>query len=286
MSAHLIVSDEDSADFLQSQFSHDLRPFSVGQSTYGLWLDVKGKIVADSWVLCEGEAQFRIFSEECPGESIREKLEKHIIADDVELESGASVYGVALIGTGIGDAVAGAEGYLCRLPGRRSSRPSSELVFPDEASRDGWLSSNSCEIVSKSWIQEESIRAGVPAVMREVKPGDLPGEAGMVKDAVSLTKGCFLGQEVVARMHNVGRPQRGLYVLLGAGQAPVETAAVASGEGKVLGDLRSLIATADGWTGVAMLKSRFVECGMSVSVDGCVAQVQNEFRQGRGDDDA
>ena len=86
MSAHLEVRGEDAADFLQSQFSNDLRPFYEGQCTYGLWLDVKGKLVADSWVLCEGEEQFRIFSECCRSEHIQQKLEHHIIADDVEDE--------------------------------------------------------------------------------------------------------------------------------------------------------------------------------------------------------
>jgi glycine cleavage system aminomethyltransferase T len=57
------VSGEDAADFLQSQFSNDLRPFSSGQCTYGLWLDVKGKIVADSWIYCEGEEHFLVFGE-------------------------------------------------------------------------------------------------------------------------------------------------------------------------------------------------------------------------------
>ena len=51
--AHFLVSDEDAADFLQSQFTNDLRPFEAGRSTYGLWLDVKGKVIADSVVLCE-----------------------------------------------------------------------------------------------------------------------------------------------------------------------------------------------------------------------------------------
>ena len=60
---HLLVSDEDAADFLQSQFTNDLRPFEAGHATYGLWLDVKGKVIADSTVLCEGDESFRLISE-------------------------------------------------------------------------------------------------------------------------------------------------------------------------------------------------------------------------------
>ena len=60
--AHFLVTDEDAADFLQSQFTNELRPFEEGQVSYGLWLDVKGKVIADSVVLCEGAEQFRVIS--------------------------------------------------------------------------------------------------------------------------------------------------------------------------------------------------------------------------------
>ena len=51
--AHFLVKGEDAADFLQSQFTNELRPFELRQATYGLWLDVKGKVIADSVVICE-----------------------------------------------------------------------------------------------------------------------------------------------------------------------------------------------------------------------------------------
>ena len=54
--AHLLVAGEDAADFLQSQFTNDLRPFEAGRCTYGLWLDVKGKVLGDSILLSEGES--------------------------------------------------------------------------------------------------------------------------------------------------------------------------------------------------------------------------------------
>ena len=44
---HLLVTDEDAADFLQSQFTNELCPFEAGRCVYGLWLNVKGKVIAD-----------------------------------------------------------------------------------------------------------------------------------------------------------------------------------------------------------------------------------------------
>ncbi|PXA04865.1 hypothetical protein DDZ13_02565 [Coraliomargarita sinensis] len=277
LAAHLIVSDEDAADFLQSQFSNDLRPFSPGQCTYGLWLDVKGKILADSWVLCEDEERFRIFSEHCDEQSIREKLEHHIIADDVEIESGEKMAALAAVGEEEGDLVAPLDDVLFSFPGRRSNRPSYELLFSDAAARSKWVEQNACEIVSKEWIQKERMESGLASVGFEVLSGDLPGEAGLVDSAVSLTKGCFLGQEVVARMHNVGRPQRGLYTIAGFGAPPEAPCPAANAEGKALGELRTIVPAASGWTGVAMLKSRFVECGMELALGEGRATVEANY---------
>ena len=85
--ADLYAHGEDAADFLQSQFSNELRPFAVGRCTYGLWLDVKGKVQADAWVLQTGKESFRILSEHCSGAIIRSHLERHIVADDVEIDA-------------------------------------------------------------------------------------------------------------------------------------------------------------------------------------------------------
>lgn len=281
MTATLLVRGEDAADFLQSQFSNDLRPFSAGQCTYGLWLDVKGKILADSWVLCDSEESFWIFSEHCEGRGIMDKLEQHIIADDVELDSAPQAGGLVLMGEPGGEGFPGADAQLCSFSGRRSRMPSRELVFPDPGSRSAWMDGQDFEIVSGEWMQNERMKAGVPVVGVEALPGDLPAEAGLVEDAVSLTKGCFLGQEVVARMHNIGRPQRKLFTLSGSGDAPEPPGPVANEAGKSLGELRTSLrapeAGAAGWQGVAMLKSRFVACGESVALGERPATVENAY---------
>lgn len=267
MTAHLLVSGEDAADFLQSQFSNDLRPFSAGQCSYGLWLDAKGKIVADSWIYCEDEEHFRIYSEHSDGALIKDKLENHIVADEVEIDLRQPVFALAVIG-GAPDETSATTGADCLLPGRRSLEPSHEVLLKNSAARQAFLDKAGMKIVSGEWIQAERMRSGIAAFNAEVLPGDMPEEGGLLKDAVSLNKGCFLGQEVVARMHNVGRPQRGLFLLSGQGDAPKALGPVENADGKVLGELRSSLAIDTGWRGVAMLKSRFVEPGCQVLACG------------------
>ncbi len=273
---HLLVTDEDAADFLQSQFTNDLRPFSEGQCTYGLWLDVKGKVLADGFVLCEGEERFRIVSESSQSSVLAEKLERHIIADDVEVEELEPLTGYALVGEGasglleaLGYAVPGAGRYHERADvvvfgGRRSVLPCFELLCLSSAAAGALraaLEGAGVYFVSDARIQAERIAAGIPLVPVEIGSGDLPGEGGLERDAVSFTKGCYLGQEVVARMHNVGRPQRGLFVLSGSGAIPECPTVLYNSDEKNLGELRSAITTATGWTGVALLKTRFASAG-------------------------
>ena len=230
--AHLRVTDEDAADFLQSQFSNELRPFDAGRMSYGMWLNVKGKVIGDSVILCEGKEHFRLLSEHTASATIVEKLERHIIADDVEIEKLSVGTGLTLIGEGVqavlnelelelpavGHFVESSE--LRIWNGRRSQELDVELWSQSESVIEELkkrLIALGVYFVKEREVQLARIAAGVVSVPSEIGPNDLPGEGGLVGDAVSLTKGCYLGQEVVARMHNLGRPQRGLFRISGAG---------------------------------------------------------------------
>ena len=291
--AHLLVTDEDAADFLQSQFTNELRPFQPGRSTYGLWLDVKGKVVADSFVLCEGAERFRIFSEGSAAETLADKLRRHIIADEVEIELLPAGRAMALVGAQAGELlralglVEPAAGCFTQAEevrvyrGRRSEAPNFELWAPSAAALDAYkqrLVEQSLQFVGCEPMQALRVAAGIPSVPVELGPGDLPGEGGLVGDAVSLTKGCYLGQEVVSRMHHVGRPQRGLFRISGSGGLPDCPLAVYQGE-KPIGELRSAFAAGARWQGVAMLKTRFVEVGAALRSAAGDVQVDGRFEK-------
>jgi len=293
--AHLLVTDEDAADFLQSQFSNDLRPFEPGRCTYGLWLDVKGKVVADGHVLCEGVDRFHILSEGSSGAVIAGQLARHIIADDVRIEVLPPVPAFSLIGEGaaaeleaLGVEVPGEQAFVRSggalvYRGRRSPHPAFELVFETEDAATRFrkeLALCFVEMVFKKRIQEERMAAGIPLVPEEIGPRDMPGEGGLEQDAVSFNKGCFLGQEVVARMHHVGRPQRGLYFLRGIGElpeCPLPLYHRNTGESKNVGELRSVLPGAEGWQGVALLKVRHVSVGDVLDYAGGSASVERCF---------
>lgn len=293
MRTHLLVTDEDAADFLQSQFSNDLRPFSTGGCAYGLWLDVKGKVIGDSVVLCEGEEQFRILSECSEGERIAAKLNQHIIADDVEIESQAAGPAVALIGEGapalleqLGYAVPADGAYIKQeevylYRGRRSRRPSYELVCLNPSAAET-LFDQLCQ-ADVDWpavdrIQMERLDGKYPLIPVEIGAGDLPGEGALELDAISFKKGCYLGQEVVARMYNVGRPQRGLFLMEGRGELPELPTVLYNADQKNVGELRTAYYAGTAWRGVALLKTRFAQSGDGLSHALGQATVADSFR--------
>ena len=291
--AHLLVTDEDAADFLQSQFTNELRPYEAGQCTYGLWLDVKGKVLADSVVLCEGSESFRVFSERCAGAAIAAHMERHIIADDVAIEQAAP-------GLVIEFGAPGAEALGLALPEQgRSIRFEGGTLFCARQGAYGLLSGSESEAnallarlssagFTPLTVAERGlarIAAGVVQVPEEIGAADLPGEGGLERDAVSFTKGCYLGQEVVARMHNVGQPQRGLFLVDGEGAAPEVPLALYNCDSKQVGELRTAYPKSVGrWRGVAILKIRFAGAGQTLRFGDAECVVGNRLREGRGND--
>ena len=208
-SAWISVEGEDAHEFLQSQFSNDLDDLEVEGVCYGLWLDQKGKIHGDSFILRTGEETFFLFSYHTAAKDLIEKLSSYIVADDVDLEDlTEQVTGVAILGNAL-DALdriglLRAETVLHRFAGRRGRQASLELVV-QENQLDTLLETLHLE-ASLGALDETSMEAmrvfsRIPKIPYDLGSGELPQEAGLETEAVSFTKGCYLGQEVMSRLH-------------------------------------------------------------------------------------
>jgi len=262
----LRVTGEDAFSFLQGQFSNDLRQ-AIGTSTYGLWLNQKGKVVADSWVLREAESEFLLVSIESTAESIRSRLEAYVVADEVAVAdesdnfSGLAVGGAeaiakvrAVIGAlpEAGRFVAAGGAHIFR--GRRSRAESLELIGP-AAGLGEWsraLRQTGVGEIAPAAAERGRIAAGIPAIPRDLGPADLPNEGGLDEGAISYTKGCYLGQEVMARLKNLGQVRRRLRILRGSGAAPAPKAPLFQGATQV-GEIRSAATGDEGYVALAML---------------------------------
>ena len=127
--------------------------------------------------------------------------------------------------------------------------------------------------VSPEAVEIVRVEAGVPRFGAEMDTATMPAEAGIVEDAVSFTKGCYIGQETVARLHYKGRPNRHLRGLKLSGAA-TPGAALRLGE-KEVGTLGgAVVSPALGPIGLAIVR-REAEPGAELTVgeDGVTAEV-------------
>jgi folate-binding protein YgfZ len=252
----LRVGGPDAATFLQGQFTNDLRNITPRRAVYGLWLDRKGRVVADSHVLSSGDgAAFSIVSVASPAASIVRRLEDHIVADEVTIEDEtASWRGVSLIGSGIGAWCAGEPRDGLLFPGRRGNQENWEWVFRDSDAASVGAAVSASRTLSRDEVERMRIASAIPRVPQDIGPADLPNEGGLESAAISYSKGCYLGQEVIARLKSRGRVRRALIRVAGAGGPPAVPAALWRA-GRREGELRSVApdVAGMGYSGLALV---------------------------------
>lgn len=251
-SAVLRISGPDANTYLQGQFTQDLR-VTPGASAYGLWLDQKGKVLADSTVIKLGENEFLVVSFSAPAEAIRKRLEDYLIADEVEIEDATERWGSVLVWSA-GEAIpelriAGSFDWESRRAARGARQWLVSAGNIDDAVRA--LGERALP-ADKNEAERARLQAGFPAVPADIGTRDLPNEGGLDEVAISYTKGCYLGQEVMARLKNLGQVRRRLHLVEGPGYAPVPGTALYQGERK-LGEIRSSAKDADRFWAMAML---------------------------------
>jgi folate-binding protein YgfZ len=243
------VSGEDAGDYLQSQFSQDIRQLGEGEAAYGLFLSLKGKVRADAFICGLDEEEFAVVSYHCPLQEIADLLDENVIADDVEFEvvhSGGSFVTINKENSKL-------PRKALMFPGRWMKQEHWDVILPEK----GEIPEN-CQPLQE--LEQIRIQDGMIAVPQDLGPGELPQEGGLEDVAVSFDKGCFLGQEVMARLKAMGKVQRRIYKVQGEGNVPQCGDKLLCGE-KEAGELRSVVAGNEDniWNGLALLRRKYVE---------------------------
>lgn len=271
LSGVLRVTGEDAFEYLQGQFSNQLKQAGVHPVVYGFWLSIKGKVDADSYILKQAENDYLLISFGCDEVMLLDKIGRNIIADDVALEGVTNQY-QAWITWG-----ASSEIYsnVCLPDSGQSSSLEGGWVFQSKLLRSkNWvwllpahLKSELPFNQSENPIPLETIRMdeAVPFVPQDIGPSDFPQEGGLDSVGVSVSKGCYLGQEIMMRIHSMGNIKRALYSVQLSGPVPPLPAGLFLEEHSV-GTLRS-VATVHGVNqGLALLKKSSVHSGVGLSL--------------------
>jgi len=252
--AWLHVAGPDAFNFLQGQFTNDLRLLEEQPAVYGLWLNEKGKVQGDSFVLRGEDNTFWVGSYFSPAATLCERLKANLIADDVTIaDCTAGTRGVTLIGSAA-SGLAEKFGGALRFPGRRATVPCMELIFATETQPavEARMAELNLLPLPAGDMELFRIKASITAVPRDIGPDDLPNEGGLDAVGISYTKGCYLGQEVMARLKSMGQVRRQLLRVTGADAPPALPATLYNGP-KRMGELRSAAADGEGFVGFALL---------------------------------
>ena len=247
------VEGPDSFSYLQGQLSQDLAPLGPGASTWSLLLSPKGKLVAALRVTRLGEDSFLLDGDEGTGAPIVERLARFKLRSRLDI-SAMPWKAVALRGDRLPGAssLSGAPGHLL-LPAAWGAVPGSDLVGDDPGYPEG------VERWDADLAEALRIETGTPRFGAELSEDVIPAEADLVERYVSFTKGCYTGQELVARIDsrgsNVPRRLRGLVF----GPASDPTARPGTElfvEGRSAGTLTSVgwCPRLDGFAGLGLLR--------------------------------
>lgn len=202
--------------FLQGILSADVEVLRPGQAAPAAILTVKGKIVAEAIVLGCADGGLHLALPADAADEVIALLDRHIIMDDVTLaRDDAAEFVVAWPGPPAGD---GIEALATRHPGP------GVLAFGAPAALAAALEGAE-EVPPAEW-DARRVEAGAPAWGHEITAGVFPPEVGFVA-AVSYDKGCFMGQEPLARIHARGQVNRVL-VRVRAGTCPKEPVELAA----------------------------------------------------------
>ena len=259
------LTGPDRVSFLQGMVSNDVKKLAPSEGVYAAVLDVNGKVLADLRVLCT-EDSFILLVRASLKQKVVDQLNRYLVADDVTIEDAETGYGVISIQGPHALLLLNAAAphqdppvhmyghFLLRFDGRearvvRSTHTGEEgfdvvaeieniLAIAEALERAGsslgarWIGLDAQEILR--------VEAGLPRYGVDMSDENILLETGL-DHAVSFSKGCYLGQEVIERIHSRGHVNRKLSGLLLDGHNPAARGDAVLVDGKEVGRITSSV---------------------------------------------
>jgi folate-binding protein YgfZ len=265
------VTGEDSLPYLQSQLTIDLNKLDPGCTRLGLRLTLKGKVLLGMQVIRKDEEEFWLVSRTQSPSRIIELLEQNVVADEVEFEpimgewketvlyhpdsmeelfqavklNALSENKVHSLGTGWA--------FVDQL------QPSCSLSIIHLASEPVDLEKPlpSPELFE---LEKRRLQAGLFKPEVDICVEEFPQEGGLEAIAVDFDKGCYLGQEVMARIHAMGKVRKQAVAAGGTGTVSNELPVHLMVADKKVGHLNSMVSGPDknSWIGTAVIHENYL----------------------------
>ncbi len=302
--ARIVVSGADRGTYLQGLLTNDVAALTTGQGCYAAYLTPQGRMIADLYVYELGDVML-LTLERAVKETVLAKLDQFIFSEDVQLGDVTDTFAqLGVIGPNAAATIApllsGASAdRLEALPEHGNLRatwtgdpvivtritdigqPGYDL-FVDPAKADGLRSAIAdagAIALDEQTADTIRIEAGVPRFHRDMDEETIPLEAGIESRAISFTKGCYVGQEVIIRVlhRGHGRVARKLVGLVIAGDRPPAAGTIVQSSDREVGRV-----TSSAWSpalqkpiALAYVHRDFVAPGTALTVNGANAEVMS-----------
>lgn len=293
----LAASGQDRARFLHGMVTNEVQNLQPGQGCYCFLLNPQGRIQADLNLLVQAE-RVLLDCEPFLTDKILKTLDHYVIMDQVELEDLSARLGtIGVEGPRCGQVVRAALGLeppaaepLAHLS--PEGNPDFLLVRTTRSGQGVWIFAPreslpdlweklveaarvlSGRAVGFAALEAARIEAGIPLYGADIEDSNIPQETSQFQ-AISFTKGCYLGQEIVERVRSRGHVNRKLVGLVAAGAAPLRAGAKVHAGGREIGRVTS--ATFSPALGkhlaLAYLRREFSEPRQRVEVESTTAEV-------------
>jgi tRNA-modifying protein YgfZ len=208
-----LLSGAEVAEFLQGQVTNDVEALEPGSGCYAALLDHKGKIRADMRVL-RGEDWFWIDCELLGRDPLAKTIKMYSLGRDVRSQDVTEQRAIlSLIGPAARDAldIAPPEAEHAFVQGEHGIYVATDLgvdIVCEAQEAEAVGDALGIEPASAEAAECLRIESGRPRHGIDMGPQTMPQEAGLNERAVSFEKGCYVGQETVARLHYRGKPNR------------------------------------------------------------------------------
>jgi folate-binding protein YgfZ len=290
----------DCATFLHALVTNDVLAIPAGRGVYALYLTPQGRLVADLGIHQRGD-HLLVDVPATISSNLAERFDQLVFTEDVHVSDvSAEISQLAVVGARAAVTLARAlgveSGAVDRLPVLRhvdaaegfvvrtdvALVPSFEVFVPTagRAETIRRLAESDAVELSAELVEALRIEAGRPAFGVDMTDETIPLEAGLLDRAISLTKGCYVGQEVIVRVlhRGGGRVARRLVRLEfdEAVTAPPPSGTLLTSDGREIGRLTSVARSPDGRRVIALgyVRREVARVGQRVSAGGAAAEIR------------
>ena len=251
----------DREKFIHGQVTNEVLKLHPAHGTYAFLVNAKGKIQSDLFLYKLPEEILLDFE---PGltQRVIERLERYIIAEDVQIVDVAPHYGLLSIQGPQAVKILTQSALFNSLPSAPFQSASHSTEHGDlyimnnprikTAGFDLYIPAAAMETFAARlpipWAGFDAfeiarIEHGIPRFGVDMDENNLAPETGLENEAISYAKGCYIGQEVIARVRTYGRPAKSMRRLQLSGEAPVQSGDKLFKDGKEAGYLTSITAS-------------------------------------------